>query len=102
MFEKSVQSIHPMLTLPYWDFTIDSTLFDPYNFRNTLLFSEDWFGDAKAENDLHTPLTGRFAYVPVMQNAQNFSRLTNGYGLLRAPVSVEFVCGFICVTLLVL
>jgi hypothetical protein len=88
MFEQSLQAINPMLTLPYWDFTIDSTFLEPSTFRNQLLFSDGWFGDGVVDNELHTVVEGRFAYVPVMQNAQNFSRLTNGYGLLRSPVGV--------------
>ena len=87
MFEKSLQAINPTLTLAYWDFTIDSTFMEPDTFRDSILFADDWFSDGRAENDYHTPTSGRFAFVPTMQNAQNFSRLVNGYGLLRAPVS---------------
>ncbi len=86
MFEKSLQAIDPTLSLPYWDFTIDSTLMDSDTFRDSILFTDNWFSDGKAANNLHTPLSGRFGYVPVMQNAYNFSRLINGYGLLRSPV----------------
>lgn len=88
MYEQSLQAINPSLTLPYWDFTMDSTLMEPSTFRDSILFSDDWFGDGNCDNDLHTVLTGRFAYTPVMQNAMNFSRVYNPYGLLRSPVSI--------------
>lgn len=35
--------------------------------------------------ELHTPTRGRFAYVPAMSNATEFSRVHNSYGLLRSP-----------------
>ncbi|CAM9814462.1 unnamed protein product [Sphacelaria rigidula] len=34
---------------------------------------------------LHTPVRGRFAYVPVLSNASFYSYVFNSYGLLRAP-----------------
>ena len=66
---------------------MDSALMDPDSFRNSIVFADDWFGDGNADNDMHTVTTGRFAYVPVMQNAVNFSRVYNPFGLLRSPVS---------------
>ena len=35
--------------------------------------------------DLHTPTSGRFAYVPAMADASEFSRVRNSYGVLRSP-----------------
>jgi hypothetical protein len=52
MFEQSLQAINPMLTLPYWDFTFDSTFLEPSTFRNQLLFSDVW--DTKPQTPLHS------------------------------------------------
>ncbi len=38
---------------------------------------------------LKTPARGRFAYVPVMTNATEYSQLTNPYGLLRSPWNTD-------------
>jgi hypothetical protein len=61
VFEQSLQSIYPSVSLPYWDFTLESTFYGPDTFRQSGVFSDDWFGDAVCDNDLHTPITGRFA-----------------------------------------
>ncbi len=87
MYEQSLQSINPSIALPYWDFTIESTMFEPATFRDSVIFADDWFGDGKADNALHTVTRGRFAYLPVMQNAYNYSRIVSPFGQLRAEVS---------------
>jgi len=89
MFEQSLQQINPSLTLPYWDFTLESTFYTPSTFRSSGVFSADWFGDADCNNSLHTPTEGRFSYVPVMEDAQNFSSIINPYGLLRSPWNAD-------------
>jgi hypothetical protein len=87
MFEQSLQSINPSISLPYWDFTLESTFYTPTTFRESGVFSPDWFGDAVCNNSAHTPEEGRFAYAKVMQNADNFSSILSPYGLLKSPVS---------------
>ena len=89
MFEQSLQQINPSVTLPYWDFTLESTFYTPSTFRSSGVFSADWFGDADCNNSQHTPTEGRFSYVPVMENAQNFSSIVNPYGLLRSPWNAD-------------
>ena len=89
MFEQSLQQINPSITLPYWDFTLESTFYTPSTFRGSGVFSADWFGDAECNNTEHTPTEGRFSYVPVMQNAQNFSSIVNPYSLLRSPWNAD-------------
>lgn len=89
-YEQAVQSVYPSATLPYWDFTLESTFYTPTTFRDSGVFTEDWFGDPFCNNTLHTPLTGRFAYAPSMQNAENYSVIYNPYGILRSPVSIIF------------
>lgn len=36
-----------------------------------------------------TPDLGRFAFVPTMANASEYSTLTNAYGLLRSPWNTD-------------
>ena len=35
MYEQSLQSINPSVSLPYWDFTLESTFFTPSTFRTS-------------------------------------------------------------------
>ena len=53
------------------------------------VFGPDWFGDAICNNSDHTPVEGRYAYVPVMQNAINFSDIVSPYGLLKSPWNAD-------------
>lgn len=39
--------------------------------------------------DMHTPDRGRFAYVPFMMNAQEYSAVTNPYGMMRSPWNTD-------------
>lgn len=84
-FEQSLQSVIPSVTVPYWDFTLESTFYDAGTWRNSPVFSSDWFGEAAPANDLRTITSGRFAYVPAMTDARNFSKVVNSYGVLRSP-----------------
>jgi hypothetical protein len=85
-FEQSLQAVNPSIALPYWDFTLESTMLEPSTFRQSTVFGDDWFGTASPTNALHTVDSGRFANNPVMQNAHNFSRYVSPHGLLRAQV----------------
>lgn len=83
-FEKSLQAVNPNTAAHYWDYTIESRR-SPENWRNSTMFSDDWFGSASPMTETHAIETGRWAYTRVMSNAQNFSRTHNPYGLLRSP-----------------
>jgi hypothetical protein len=89
MYEQSIQSINPSVTLPYWDFTLESTFYTPSTFRSSGVFSADWFGDSSCNNTQHTVTEGRFEYVSTMQHAENYSSLFNPYKLLRSPWNVD-------------
>jgi hypothetical protein len=84
-FEQSLQAVNPMVTVPYWDFTLESTFYNTETWRQSPVFGPQWFGTASPDNEWHTVTEGRWAFVPTMANARNFSRITNSYGLLRAP-----------------
>ncbi|CAM9254244.1 unnamed protein product [Phaeothamnion confervicola] len=85
MFERALQAVNPSVTVPFWDFTIESTFYGAEDWRNSPVFSGDWFGEAAPSNTLRTVTAGRFAYAPAMAQAREFSALTNSYGLLRGP-----------------
>ena len=84
-FEQTLQSVNPSLSVPYWDFTIESTFYEPHTWRSSPIFADDWFGIASPDNDLHTVSEGRWAFVPSMTHAWEFSEVHNSYGVLRAP-----------------
>ncbi|KAJ8606643.1 hypothetical protein CTAYLR_008385 [Chrysophaeum taylorii] len=84
-FEQSTQSISPDISIPYWDFTIESTFYDPKTWRSSPVFADDWFGAAAPANPLRTVVRGRWAFVRAMTRSQNFSDIYNSYGVLRAP-----------------
>jgi hypothetical protein len=79
--------VNPAVALPYWDFTLESTFYEPDSFRESYVFAEDWFGAASPDSADHSVDKGRFARVPVMRSAQNYSVITSPYGMMRSPVS---------------
>ncbi|CAM9196291.1 unnamed protein product [Pylaiella littoralis] len=88
-FERAVQAVNPSIAVPYWDFTIEGTAFDWTDFRKSAFFSDDWFGSAAPRNKDRVPNQGRFGYIPVMTNASEYSRMSNSYGMLRAPWNTD-------------
>ena len=57
-FEFSLQRVNPKLTVPYWDFTIETTpsagvAYDPnFPFTRTELLRPSWFGTADSEDSM--------------------------------------------------
>eukprot|EP00752_Nemacystus_decipiens_P001330 g1320.t1 len=89
MYEQALQSINPSIAMPYWDVTIEGTFYDWSDFRTSSVFSDDWFGAGAPMNPQKTPDRGRFAYVPVMANATEYSQFYNPYGLLRSAWNTD-------------
>lgn len=50
MFEQSLQSVNPSITVPYWDFTVEGTTLNSTTFRSSGVFADDWFGTATPKN----------------------------------------------------
>lgn len=50
MFEQALQAVNPSIALPYWDFTVEGMAYDWTNFRDSEVFSDDWFGDPAPRN----------------------------------------------------
>ena len=89
-FEQVLQSVDPKLSLPYWDYTIDMHAVeqaggDITEWRNSIVWSDEWFGPASPRRDDHVIDTGRFAYQPITTGARNITMNTNSYGMMRAP-----------------
>jgi len=95
MFELSMQSVNPKVTLPYWEYTIDfeagNTLFD------SVMFSGETFGSLKEPTDSSLGFTykndliydgaiqdGRWQLAKTDVNVK-FDDIPNAYNLMRAP-----------------
>ena len=85
--EFALQAVNPRLSMPYWDFTIDSQMVDKMHVRtlqDSIIFTKDWFGELNTEE--HTVTEGRWAYLEVpKREAQDEGAGQNPYGLLRGP-----------------
>lgn len=84
MYERSLQAVDPSVSIPYWDFTLESTFYEPENWRDSPIFGDDWFGEASPDNELHIVTDGRWGFNAAMTRAQNYTT-TNSYGILRSP-----------------
>jgi Common central domain of tyrosinase len=95
MFEKSLQSVNPSVSLPYWEFTQESA--SNTSIYNSIMFTKKTFGSLVEpvdatwgftyKNDLLSAGTiqnGRWKKAKTDVNTR-FSSIVNGYGLLRSP-----------------
>lgn len=81
--EQSLQSINALVTVPYWDYSIDEYFYKDWG--DSPIFSHDWYGSPSPTNADHVIDVGRWAYLKVMDHAEEFSTVHNPYGLLRSP-----------------
>ncbi|CAM9679410.1 unnamed protein product [Phaeothamnion confervicola] len=84
-FEQALQLLDPSVSIPYWEYTLDAYELGltPEELRESVVFSESWFGDINPRNEFGVVSTGRWAYTPVRKEAWQF--VHNPYGLLRTP-----------------
>ena len=98
IFEKSMQSVDPSVSLPYWDFTIESAngtalwesdIFTPDVFGSMPNCSDSWWGFQSWEDieDAKIP-DGRWAGIKADWN-EDYEDLLAGYGYMRAPWSMN-------------
>lgn len=89
-FERSLQSIDPRITVPYWDFTKEGGMVRLAQHVSvaweTELWTDKWFGNSTGPE--HTVTEGRFAYQVVPRDP-NTTEIRNPYGYLRAPWNVN-------------
>ena len=98
-FERNLQLINPQVSMPYWEYTIDdyeycvqsgsTTCFEFSIATESPLFTDTWFGEASGSGSGHSIRGGRWANLSVLENARNFSKITNSYGLLRSPWNTD-------------
>eukprot|EP00618_Florenciella_parvula_P017248 CAMPEP_0119520276 /NCGR_PEP_ID=MMETSP1344-20130328/36331_1 /TAXON_ID=236787 /ORGANISM="Florenciella parvula, Strain CCMP2471" /LENGTH=749 /DNA_ID=CAMNT_0007558145 /DNA_START=116 /DNA_END=2365 /DNA_ORIENTATION=- len=81
--EQSLRAIDPTTAAHYWDYTRDAAM--DYEWYESDIFGDDWFGTAHPSNKDHILDTGRFAFTKVKTDARGFSNVTNPYGVLRSP-----------------
>lgn len=93
MLESSLQLVNAAVTIPYWDFTIESALGIPV--YESPMFTAETFGSISARSSWnYTTSTilegaiqdGRFAYLTIANNTQ-FPQFTGGYGYLRCELA---------------
>lgn len=89
-FERALQSVNSRVTVPYWDYTIESSWISESgnneisSWYSSEVFSDDWFGETSPAGYIVNQ--GRWAYTPAMSTATNqLSSTLNAYGFLRAP-----------------
>lgn len=65
MYEQSLQAVNPAVSVPYWDFTLESTFFGASDFRDSGVFADDWFGSASPDNvsEMEFPYQGSYTLV---------------------------------------
>ncbi|CAM9999705.1 unnamed protein product, partial [Ectocarpus fasciculatus] len=94
-FEASLQTVNPKLTLPYWDFTIETSssgsngedAFQPQT--KSELFQESWFGTVDPTDNMVKD--GRWAYteIPKMRVNNPGAVEPDVYSKLRAPWNIN-------------
>eukprot|EP00904_Undaria_pinnatifida_P007024 jgi/Undpi1/3451/HiC_scaffold_16.g06823.m1 len=90
-FEFSLQLVNPKLTIPYWDFTIETTpassvTYDPaLPYTRSELLSPEWFGTVDLED--HQVKDGRWANteIPTVREHNPGLLEPDVYGRLRSP-----------------
>jgi len=88
MFEASMQLVNPKVSLPYWDYTIDTLRSkgspDDTDFiTGSGIFDESSLGDYDRET--HIVNSGRWGNYELYSNANTYSSVYNSYNYLRAP-----------------
>ena len=97
-FEDVLQLIDPSVSLPYWDFTIDTAAsLLPYE---SPIFSDEMFGSMRIPLDSEVEIgytyannsivdfaiqDGRWTFITAELNPDKFSGLEGGYGYMRSP-----------------
>eukprot|EP01035_Chromulina_nebulosa_P018000 gene18000-23638_t len=91
--EQALQAIDPSISMPYWEYAMDSTLYDDW--QDSPIFNDDWFGDNSPGNDLHELNTGRWGDILVpsgesyidwsIAETSSLNPFVNGRGHLRSP-----------------
>lgn len=74
--EIALQSIDPTVSVPYWDWTIDSALANP---ASSIVYTPAYFGSVTTAANNYSVIDGRMSYFPVATNLA-----LSPYGYLRS------------------
>jgi len=95
LIEKSLQSVNPSVTMPYWDFTIETA--SSLNITESPMFTADTFGSLSTDTtweyssrsvlDAKIP-DGRFADLLVPYNT-DFPEFNKAYGYMRGRLIIH-------------
>ena len=97
--EQSLQAIHPAVSIPYWDYTIDAYYYNTTTttgagcgagcwgdeWTESALFRDDWFGPVANATTRYVVASGRWSHMPVLTDAWGYSDIVSPYGYLRSP-----------------
>ena len=92
--EQSLQSIDPRIAMPYWEYGMDTYLYDTWS--QSPIFSSDWFGDSSPTNGKHAIddggrwtgilVPGGDAYMDwSISETGSLNPYVNAYGHMRSP-----------------
>uniref|UniRef100_A0A7S3K307 Tyrosinase copper-binding domain-containing protein n=2 Tax=Aureoumbra lagunensis TaxID=44058 RepID=A0A7S3K307_9STRA len=86
-FERSLRSVDPSVSIPYWSYTEDSSMVTKMGSQvkklwNLEIWQSGWFGNT-TNSKYHTVEEGRWAYQRVTKDSTN--EVHNPYGFLRSP-----------------
>ncbi|CAM9893269.1 unnamed protein product [Pylaiella littoralis] len=96
IFENSMQLVNPMVSLPYWDFTIEGAIIDEefdgdYTklAKASPLWTPDWFGGVdKSDYQVKDGRWGSLT-VPILPEEQRNMVGADVYGRMRSPWNVN-------------
>ena len=87
IFEASLRSINPAVTLPYWDFTIEGQAIQnlnenpSYMLQITPVFTDTWFGST---DEFHHINNSRWAHSLMPKQPDVLKGVKNSYGYIRS------------------
>jgi len=86
-FEQALQAVNPAISVPYWDYTIDTVQYGHTQAiaASSPLFKSDWFGpiDNSATDDVL--VSKHFSHVPVPRDYSTPEH--NGYGFVTDSIN---------------
>lgn len=93
--EQVLQTIDPTISMPYWEFGMDTYLYEKWN--ESPIFNDDWFGEASPSTSNHQigdasrwstiefPSSEKYVNSWSMKETGSLNPFTNSFGYLRSP-----------------
>jgi hypothetical protein len=89
--ERSLLAIDPTVSLPYWDFLLDTKL--GKNWASSKIYDEDWFGPVATLESNNFRVTGRFSDVTNVYDPASIAyphAHHDGFGFLGGSHNTDF------------